>query len=520
MAAPNFVRRFVEMMRSGEMGQIRGVDMTRGTPVDIVLSTMPSGSGPDLMKMSPEQLWASQPHLRTVVDFIATSIAGLGLHAFEIDGEERKRLRGAPINEWLRRPNRDQTMAEFIEQLTGELTLNDVAWVWVYESDHRAMRETRVIPSKWVSTVENAFGIVKEVRFQDPNDDGKTVSVPAEQMCRFVSWAAGRCSGGVSRVNTLKIILAEQYSAWQERYQMSKRKGRFGGFFTRPKDAGPWDDDGRRRFIRMTRDYTSDSGPRAGEDMLLEDGITYTRASRSAHESQWAESVQLSLVTCAQVFHVNPVMVGVLDNANYSNAREFRSALYTDTLGPIILKLEGRLNAFLLEMLGVNPDEVFLEFNVDAKLRGSFSDRASIMSKAAGGPWMTRNEIRKLDNLPPLEGGDELIVPANVLIGGLASPEDGGEGRPPDEKATTAMVEIATEWAARMDRSTAAKRNSGTPNWWHPMRWRRELEDDLLKANIEPALAAWFASRCVEWADGAVKSGVVDFDPVGILEGS
>ena len=140
----------------------------------------------------------------------------------------------------------------------------------------------------------------------------------------------------------------------------------------------------------------------------------------------------MSLVTCAQVYHVNPTMVGDLTNSNYSNVREFRKALYGDSLGPVIKQIEERLNQFLLPLVEADPRE-FVEFNVEAKLRGNFEEQANVLSTSVGGPWMTRNEARRLRNLPPLEGGDELITPLNVVTGGLASPQDGGDGRPREE---------------------------------------------------------------------------------------
>jgi hypothetical protein len=39
------------------------------------------------------------------------------------------------------------------------------------------------------------------------------------------------------------------------------------------------------------------------------------------------------------VYFINPTMVGILDNANYSNVREFRKALYGDNLGPEIERI-------------------------------------------------------------------------------------------------------------------------------------------------------------------------------------
>src|SRR5690606_12475527 len=36
----------------------------------------------------------------------------------------------------------------------------------------------------------------------------------------------------------------------------------------------------------------------------------------------------------------------------------------------------------------------------------------------------TRNEARARANLPAIDGGDELVTPLNVIVGGLASPRD------------------------------------------------------------------------------------------------
>ena len=74
----------------------------------------------------------------------------------------------------------------------------------------------------------------------------------------------------------------------------------------------------------MLEAFTGDTGSRAGGMPLLEDGMDVKRVGFSSADEQWAESQKLSLATVAQVYHVNPTMIGLLDNANYSNVREFR----------------------------------------------------------------------------------------------------------------------------------------------------------------------------------------------------
>src|SRR5699024_12571869 len=51
----------------------------------------------DPQNMTVEDLWATQPHLRTVIDFRAGNIAQLGVQLFEADGEKRARVGGSEV---------------------------------------------------------------------------------------------------------------------------------------------------------------------------------------------------------------------------------------------------------------------------------------------------------------------------------------------------------------------------------------------------------------------------------------
>ena len=84
---------------------------------------------------------------------------------------------------------------------------------------------------------------------------------------------------------------------------------------------------------------------------------------------EWVEGSRLALNTVASVYHVNPTMIGLLDNANYSNVREFRRMLYGDTLGPVIAQIEDRLNTFYVPLVDPRPS-VYVEFNIDEKMQG------------------------------------------------------------------------------------------------------------------------------------------------------
>ena len=159
--------------------------------------------------------------------------------------------------------------------------------------------------------------------------------------------------------------------------------------------------------------------------------------------------------------------------------------------------LQQRINSFLLPMIGADP-RTYVEFDMTEKLKGSFEERASILQSAVGGPWMTRNEARADNNLPPVEGGDELIVPLNVVEGGQASPTDThmentgctchlhkGKAEPIRLKAKSSkdedeqMAAILKKFFKRQASSVIPKIGAKAASWWDEERWNEELADDL-----------------------------------------
>jgi len=51
-------------------------------------------------------------------------------------------------------------------------------------------------------------------------------------------------------------------------------------------------------------------------------------------------------------------------------------------------------------------DEYFVEFLIDGLLRGNVQNRYTAYAVARRGKWMNANEIRELENMNPIEGGD------------------------------------------------------------------------------------------------------------------
>jgi len=132
----------------------------------------------------------------------------------------------------------------------------------------------------------------------------------------------------------------------------------------------------------------------AGTTPVLPSGASFKPVSMSLIDSQWLESRQFSVLEVCRLFRCPPHVVGVLDNANYSNAVEFARQFVTFTLKRHLLMWEQAINNTCL------TDIYYCEHNLDGLLRGDNTNRAAFYQSALSNQWMTIDEVRELENLP------------------------------------------------------------------------------------------------------------------------
>lgn len=490
----------------------------------------------------PATLFRQQPNLRTVITFLARNTAQLGVHTFERVGEtDRKRNTTDPVAQTLAKPNKTMTQYDLLYRLTADLALWDEAlWLVTEDLESESGWTIQPIPMKWVQGFGGGDLWGPDYVTIYPPGSSKSVRVPMSDVIHFHGWNPDNLHGGVSPVESLKATLQEQIHAFAYREQNWTKAGRAGLVVSRPKDAPSWTPDQKRKFKEVLDSKLSgDSGADAGGSIIFEDGMEGKRLGFNAKEEQFIEAAQLSFTTVCQVYHVNPTMVGQLEGSNFNNVKEFRRMLYGETLGPTVVQLEDRLNAFLVPKISPTKSKLYVEFNVKEKLRGSFEEEAQFLQSATGGPYMTRNEARARQNLPAIEGGDELIVPLNVTQGGQASPQDAtpdsitgenssGASSHPGVAGKLAPLKDLGEYKARASDTVQAnvekvlkafyKRQGASvlsklgakadEEWWDEARWNSELAADLFKLGV--AIAARVGSKTAQ--ELGFEPGVYDPD--------
>lgn len=110
----------------------------------------------------------------------------------------------------------------------------------------------------------------------------------------------------------------------------------------------------------------------------------------------------------ASAYDIPPPVVHILDRATFSNITAQMRSMYRDTMAPRLGSYESVLDKHLRPDFGT--DTQYAEFLLEEVLRGDFEARADAQQKAVNSGQRTPNEMRALDNLPPMPGGDKLYI--------------------------------------------------------------------------------------------------------------
>lgn len=147
--------------------------------------------------------------------------------------------------------------------------------------------------------------------------------------------------------------------------------------------------------------------------VVVDRGLKYSQLSLSPADAQLLETRKFALEEICRWFGVPGVLVGASGQTTWgSGIEQIVSGFHKFTVGPMCAQLEQSLERRLKP---VERTDLTIEFKLDGLLRTDAASRASFYSTMSQNGAMTRNEIRRLENLPPVEGGDELTAQSNLV---------------------------------------------------------------------------------------------------------
>lgn len=152
----------------------------------------------------------------------------------------------------------------------------------------------------------------------------------------------------------------------------------------------------------------------AGRSPVLEQGVSAETIGIDPADAQLLESRSYSVEEICRFFGVPPILIGHSDKqSSWPTSTEAQKDLFLMlALRPILKRIEESIRKHLIEP----PERRFFyaRFNLEGLLRADSAGRSEYYSKLAQNGVMTRNEIRELEDMAPMSGGDDLTVQLNL----------------------------------------------------------------------------------------------------------
>jgi len=228
--------------------------------------------------------------------------------------------------------------------------------------------------------------------------DGREAIVPAERMLHVVGLGYTGLMG-YSVIAMMRDSLGVGIAAERLGGQVMSRGAKYSGFFEHPRTLGA------TAHKNLKESMTTDL---PGTYRILEEGMTYKPGSMPLRDAEFMEIRKYSVTDVARIFGIPPHKIGDLERATFSNVEEQNIDYVITTLRRWLVRWEAECNRKLIAPLEKGLQ--FTEHLVDGLLRGNIQSRYSAYSQGITNGFLSPNDIRRFENLDPIDDGDTYLV--------------------------------------------------------------------------------------------------------------
>jgi HK97 family phage portal protein len=179
------------------------------------------------------------------------------------------------------------------------------------------------------------------------------------------------------------------------------------------KTPGKLDEDAQKR-LRESWESVHRSTTNANKVAILEQGLEWQQTTIPPEDAQFLATRQFQVLEVARLFRLPPHKLGDYSQSHLSNIESANLDYLTTTIAPWCEAIEQELNRKLF-----TPEEraagMFVEHDMRAFLRGDMKARAEFYTKLRDLGAINPDEIRALENMNPIDGGDLYLVPLNMV---------------------------------------------------------------------------------------------------------
>lgn len=331
----------------------------------------------------------------------SVSTLPLKIYARQADGSRIPATEHPVYQVLCRRPNVEMTPSRFMLMLVASICLRGNAFI-----------EKKMIGSKLVSLVPLLPQNMVVQRLENGRleytytESGRKRVIPEKNLMHIRGFGLdGVC--GMMPMREGRDVIGAAMAVEESAAKIFENGLQSSGFLSSEQAL---DAEQRERLRGYMQAFTGSKN--AGKIMVLEGGLKYQNVTMNPEAAQMLESRAFSIEEICRWFRVPAFMVGHADKQSSwaSSVEGMNLQFLTNTLRPLLVNIEQEISRCLLD----GDDDLFAEFSVEGLLRADSAGRSAYYTTALQNGWMSRNDVRRLENMPPIEGGDIYTVQLNL----------------------------------------------------------------------------------------------------------
>lgn len=351
------------------------------------------------------------------VNLLAGTIASLPLMVYRADAAgNRVVAKDHPLYRVLHdSPNYDQTALDFWEGGQAALELRGNMHARIEWANARRDRIVALHPIFCPTVTRQSDG---SLRYRW-TENGKSYDEPQENVFH-VRGFGGSPLGGLSTLSYGRQVFGLSIAVNNTAQTTFANGVRPSLILTTPADRTLGE---KREVVEKALQEKHAGAMNAGRPMLLEGGLTPHQISFSPEDAQMLESRSFSVEEICRFFEVPPHMIGHTEKStSWGTGLEEQTLRFQKfTLRRRLKRIEQAITKQLL-----TPADrlagIVVEFNLEGLLRADSKGRSEFYQKMTQIGAMTINEVRALENLPPVPGGDVPRMQAQNIPINMANP--------------------------------------------------------------------------------------------------
>lgn len=387
------------------------------------------------MRVTPESALAL-PIIQNCVTLLAESLAQLPLELYERkEGGQREPASGHPLYRVLRyTPNPFQTPYDRVELSQMSAGLRGNSYTFIERGQDGQVAQLWPLDTAKVTVLKGP----------DMLPYYRVAGVPEPLPMRLIHHVRWHSHNGYIGLSPIELH-ADSIGLAQAVRQYTGKSFANGvtlsGVIERPKEVAAIKEQGTIDSIVNQWGSKFSGVDNARKVALLQEGMTFKPVSMSNVDADVAAILKLSGVDAARIYKVPLPMVNDLDKANYNTIEQLLIHFVVFALLPWAKRHEqAMMRDFLLDD---ERPRYFIEFNLSGLMRGDQKSRYEAYAIGRQWGWLSVNDIRRLENLPPVAGGDTYLQPLNMVAAGAAAPD-------PKNPAVRAQLEIQRQEIERL----------------------------------------------------------------------